>query len=266
MARMEADNMADRTTYKLRKARLLKRIATFLDAPLMLLALVSVPMIAGLFLWENTRVEVITFSVIAVGIWSIFVADLAIRLYLTPSPMAYMRHNWHLPLSVLLPFLRPLQVLRLGLRCKTLDREARTALSVRWLAVIATGLVFLSATLMITLERNAGSNFDSFGDSIWWVIVTVSTVGYGDTVPGTTAGRLIAIVVMICGIGIFSALAGSLSSYLNSGKASRRSKEDSRHIRQLMAQVKVLSESVEAMRSNTHVRPAGNKPASSSRR
>jgi len=52
-----------------------------------------------------------------------------------------------------------------------------------------------------------------FLDGIWWAIVTASTVGYGDIAPSTPFGRIIAIILMLTGIGLISTLAGSITAY-----------------------------------------------------
>ena len=52
-----------------------------------------------------------------------------------------------------------------------------------------------------------------YGDGIWWAIVTASTVGYGDIAPTTLPGRLIAVLLMLVGIGLMSTLAASITSY-----------------------------------------------------
>jgi len=52
-----------------------------------------------------------------------------------------------------------------------------------------------------------------FGDGIWWAIVTASTVGYGDIAPSTVWGRLIAILLMLSGVGLVSTVAASITSY-----------------------------------------------------
>jgi hypothetical protein len=60
--------------------------------------------------------------------------------------------------------------------------------------------------------RNA--NTKTGGDALWWAIVTVTTVGYGDPYPVTALGRTIGAIVMFAGVGIIGALAGVLSSFL----------------------------------------------------
>ena len=48
---------------------------------------------------------------------------------------------------------------------------------------------------------------------IWWAVVTVTTVGYGDIAPATAGGRLVAVVLMLSGLGLLSTLSASISAY-----------------------------------------------------
>jgi len=83
------------------------------------------------------------------------------------------------------------------------------------------GRAFLYATLLLVVcsivvqqvEDNR-HGFDNLGDSLWWGVVTITTVGYGDIVPETTAGRIVAVVLMIGGLALLGALAGSLAAFL----------------------------------------------------
>ena len=63
------------------------------------------------------------------------------------------------------------------------------------------------------------------GDGIWWAIVTASTVGYGDIAPSTPWGRLIAIALMLAGVGLVSTLAASITSYFLGQEESAAVKE-----------------------------------------
>ncbi|AEE97679.1 ion transporter [Mahella australiensis] len=58
-----------------------------------------------------------------------------------------------------------------------------------------------------------GLTVQSFGDAVWWAFVTTTTVGYGDISPKTGIGRIIAAVLMMCGIGLISMLTGTIATY-----------------------------------------------------
>jgi voltage-gated potassium channel len=77
----------------------------------------------------------------------------------------------------------------------------------------AAGTLFLGAWLVLLFEENAkGSNIHSYPDALWWAIVTVTTVGYGDRFPVTEGGRAVAVVLMLVGIGLIGVLTATVAS------------------------------------------------------
>ncbi len=72
-----------------------------------------------------------------------------------------------------------------------------------YLFALATVVVF-AGTLMYIVEGHVpGTHFTSIPEGLWWAVVTITTVGYGDTYPITLAGRLVATVTMVAGLGLF---------------------------------------------------------------
>jgi len=70
------------------------------------------------------------------------------------------------------------------------------------------------STLFYFFEYDSNDSIDSISDALWWGFVTSTTVGYGDIYPITTAGRIIALLVMIIGIGVFGFITASVASIL----------------------------------------------------
>jgi voltage-gated potassium channel len=83
------------------------------------------------------------------------------------------------------------------------------------------GLLYVGATTMILVLAGAAALEvvepktirGGYLDGVWWAIVTASTVGYGDIAPSTVGGRVIAIVLMLAGIGLISTFSASVTSY-----------------------------------------------------
>jgi voltage-gated potassium channel len=79
--------------------------------------------------------------------------------------------------------------------------------------VIFLMVLFLAAVTVYYLERDAQPvAFGSVPATLWWAVVTLTTVGYGDVVPVTPLGRLVAAFVMICGLGVFGLWTGILAT------------------------------------------------------
>ncbi len=85
-----------------------------------------------------------------------------------------------------------------------------------FITILLAGMVLSVASILVLQEesRSPGANITTGGDAIWWGIVTITTVGYGDYYPVTTLGRITAVFVMFAGIGIIGALASILASLL----------------------------------------------------
>ena len=87
--------------------------------------------------------------------------------------------------------------------------------------VLFTSLVVLGSALGFYLLEARDQELDFFS-SIWWTVVTVASVGYGDLVPKSTAGRLLGMAVIFSGLGLVSTLTGSMASFLVERHAKQR--------------------------------------------
>ncbi len=85
-----------------------------------------------------------------------------------------------------------------------------------FITVLLAGLVLTVASMLVLQfeNRSPDANITSGGDALWWAIVTITTVGYGDFYPVTALGRVTGILVMFSGVGIIGALASILASML----------------------------------------------------
>ncbi len=96
---------------------------------------------------------------------------------------------------------------------RKLNRWIERASTPRGAAVViasVTASITVCAGLLMTVFDREG--FPSIGSGLWWAIQTVTTVGYGDNVPETTAGRLVAALVMLLGIGFITVITASITS------------------------------------------------------
>ncbi len=85
------------------------------------------------------------------------------------------------------------------------------AIAVQIIAVYTTTIVFIGALVMWLIDDD---NFPNYGLALWWAAQTVTTVGYGDIVPTSVAGRIVASLVMFTGIALISVVSGAAAGGL----------------------------------------------------
>jgi voltage-gated potassium channel len=179
--------------------------------------------------------------------WGLFVVDYAICLYLAPQRGRWFLRHLHELAIVALPMLRPLRLLRLVTLISVLQRVAGNAMRgrvVTYVIAASSLLVYIGALAMFDAERNApGASITSFGDALWWAVVTIATVGYGDYAPVTGLGRGIAVGLMIGGIALLGIVTATLASWLIEKVSATEAKAEiatAEHVNLLLAEIREL--------------------------
>ncbi len=184
---------------------------------------------------DNTK-EVLT--VVQAFLTAFFVIDFLYRFLTTKSKTHYFFRNygWADLLSCWPgEFLRALRVFRLAkvIRLiqdygwKRIVREIvdnRAQMAIFIIIILVVIVLQEGAIWVLRFEQvNPDANITTGGDALWWGIVTITTVGYGDKYPTTGGGRMVGTIMMIVGVGIFSTFAGFIA---NSFLAPRRKKKE----------------------------------------
>jgi voltage-gated potassium channel len=130
----------------------------------------------------------------------------------------------------------------------------RTRSLVGTAALSAAVLVISSSIAVLAFETDKDSNIKTPFDAVWWAFSTVTTVGYGDRYPVTLEGRLVAIVLMVAGVGLFGVLTGLFARlFLES-----QWKSDESDLGKLTTEIRLLREKIEQLeqrQSNQSPRP-----------
>ena len=149
--------------------------------------------------------------------WGAFASDLLYGLSTAKNKKSFLlKHPLDIA-AVLLPFLRPLRLLRIisfgGLALQKVAMGRQFAITLK--VFIASIFIAYVAAIQITISERAvdSSNIKNFGDGIWWAITTVTTVGYGDKFPTTMEGKFLAVGLMIVGISLMGVITASVAAW-----------------------------------------------------
>jgi voltage-gated potassium channel len=259
-----------------RDAAFLKRYDTWMQVPIVVSAILPLVIVPSSNGWVGTVVGVVT--------WLVFLTDYVVH---TRHLVHYGRTTlgrfdlfvvaatapWFLfPDARAGQFVVLLRLVRLA-RLVMATRGARRLFErLGRVAAVAGGVVVIGSLVAYHAEHPTNPGFATIGDALWWGIVTLTTVGYGDIVPKTATGRYAAVVIMITGVAVLGLLAGSLASFfrLDNGKsadgsppgepAATAAPAQDAALHALAAEVSALRRQVEALTEQLAGTPGGPAP------
>jgi voltage-gated potassium channel len=170
-------------------------------------------------------------AIIDDAICIVFLLDFSIRFYKADSKLRFLKWGWidlissipAIPIARigrLFRLVRLLRILRAFRSSKILLNyifKNRVKGTMTAVALITVLVVIFSSISILIVESDPASNIKSAEDAIWWALVTVTTVGYGDKYPVTTEGRIIGVILMFVGVGIFGTFTAYLASWFTAG-------------------------------------------------
>jgi voltage-gated potassium channel len=195
--------------------------------PLVLAAALAIIPVVVIQTDVHSGVWVTVASVANWVIWAIFLGELVFVLTVAERKQAAVRAHW-LDLAVVVltvPLLgrllsavrlvrlaRLFRLVRLAAvagRAMTAERRLTSTEVFRFVALVTGFVVVVAGAAEATVDK---TDFPRLWDGIWWAVVTVTTVGYGDVYPRSTEGRIVAMFVMLFGIGFLSVLTATIAS------------------------------------------------------
>ncbi|ASS74181.1 hypothetical protein CIG75_03730 [Tumebacillus algifaecis] len=155
-----------------------------------------------------------------VGLIFFFGIEYLVRLSLSKDQPRFVRENWFdiiaiIPFDLLFPLARLMRVLRIIrlLKASPLLWSVLKSVQMRKIFAFLAVILLWSSSAVFFLEQGNNDSFQTWGDALWWSVVTTTTVGYGDISPVTEGGRIIAAFLMITGIGLIGTFTANLANH-----------------------------------------------------
>lgn len=235
----------------------LEDLDDWLRLPMAVLSLVWLLIVVAELVWGE-RGLLTTFGLV---IWMIFLAEFAVRFFLAPAKVTFLRNNWLTVIALALPALRMFRAFRV-LRAARALRGARLVRIVGaanrsmkalratlrrrqfgYVAGLTVLLVCLGAAGMLNFEPagEVDGGFTSYGHALWWTAMLITSIG-SDFWPVTPAGRILALLLSIYGLAVFGYITASFASFFigRDAEAPDAPGAGSADIQQLAAEIRDL--------------------------
>lgn len=209
-----------------------ERIQQLLEWPVVIAALLTIPI---LFIQESNFGQPwqVMGTLLCWGTWLTFATEVVVMLWVVPRKRTWLRtHILDLAITILTPPFAPVawqagRVFRLTRLLRLVRvfsiRHLLSLEGIKYAAMTAAGTVLLGGAIVASLEKD--QHWTTW-DGIWWAATTVTTVGYGDLKVKTDGGRIIAMAIMLIGIGFVALLTAFIADRFIQGQQETEAKED----------------------------------------
>ena len=153
-------------------------------------------------------------NILQLILWGLFAADYCIRLYLAPRRLYFITHNLMNLAIVLLPAWRIVSFLAMIHLTTNRQYKRLSELAVKLFGYTAFFIIMFALAIYSVESSEPGAMIRDLPTAYWWTFTTLATVGYGDVYPITGIGRVIAVVVMLYGVGMVAVATGALASWI----------------------------------------------------
>ena len=153
-------------------------------------------------------------NIIQMILWGLFAADYCIRLYLAPRRLYFITHNLMNLAIVLLPAWRIVSFLAMIHLTTNRQYKRLSELAVKLFGYTAIFIIMFALAIYSVESSEPGTMIRDLPTAYWWTFTTLATVGYGDVYPVTGIGRVIAVIVMLYGVGLVAVATGALASWI----------------------------------------------------
>jgi voltage-gated potassium channel len=256
----------EKETLDRERLEVLEQIEEWLETPMLALGFAWLVLLVVELIWGLSPMLEAAFTVI----WIIFIVDFAVRFFLAPSKLTYLRRNWLTTIALAVPALRVFRVVRI-VRLLQLTKATRSLRLVQIVGSLNRGMralkgtmsrhgfgYVLALTLIVMLVGAAGMyaferteprpTLASYSDALWLSVLLITTLG-PDISPQTGEGRILAFLMAVYGFAVFGYVTATLATFFIGREAAdpRTEVPDAQSIAALRAELSALRREVQAL-------------------
>ena len=228
-AHNQNSEISDQEALDRERYELLQRLDDWLETPMVALAFVWLALLVGELVWG----QLLAFEVLGTVIWIIFILDFAIKVFLAPDKLSYIRRNWLTAIALLVPALRIVRAFRV-LRLLQATRVGRGLRLFRVVSSLNRGMRALGATLnrrgfgyvtlltllvlfagsggMYAFENQTPNGLTTYAEALWWTAMIMTTMG-SQYWPQTFEGRVLCFFLALYAFAVFGYVTATLATF-----------------------------------------------------
>lgn len=226
----DADVTPPKRALEQEQSEILQQLEDWLEIPMLFLSFVWLALFIVEVIWGLSRF----LDVVGIAIWILFILDFAIKFFLAPRKLLYLKRNWLTVLALVLPAIRVLRIVNVVRALKTaqaarglrlLGVMTRTNRGMRALAASVNRRGFgyvVGLTAIVTLIGAAGmyafeneapdSTIKDYGTALWWTAMIITTMG-SDYFPKTAEGRILCFLLALYAFAVFGYVTATLATF-----------------------------------------------------
>jgi voltage-gated potassium channel len=215
--------------YKLTKIE--ERVEEWFEMPMVLVTLLLVFTLLIPILFDLPRAWQIFFATANLIIWFAFYIELVVKVYIAKNKVAALKRNWSLILIAIAPLFTSLRLMRIsrltrlsrfvGLTRfvrlqnyvkKTKKHTRDLVYNIEQILLILGVFVVISGFIMWQIELRFDGSISTFPDALWWSVITLTTIGYGDIIPTSPEGRVVGSIIGLLGAILFMVFVAKITT------------------------------------------------------
>jgi len=205
-----------------------KAVDTWFEIPMLVVTIVLIVTLAIPLLFDLPPAWRTFFATANLFIWMTFYIELFVKLFTADNKKEILKRNWLLCVIALAPIFTPfrfvrisniIRVFRLQMHVPKLKKNVTEFIyNIEYILIALAAFVGASGFMIWQVETRYDGSILSLSDGLWWAVITITTIGYGDIIPSSPQGRVVGAVIGLIGAVLFMTFVARITTLLIQNK------------------------------------------------